>query len=57
MVGKVSEREESIGANMEIVGTEDTNIFNVCMKLLSDNSEYKRRSVPSFAYGEGKASM
>ena len=57
VVRKVSEREESIGANMEIVGTEETNIFNACMKLLSDNSEYKRRCVQSFAYGDGKASM
>lgn len=57
VVRKVSEREGIIGANMEIMGTEETNLFNACMKLLSDNSEYKRRCVQSFAYGDGKASM
>ena len=52
-----TEREEAIKAGCaKLVGTEKTQIIQECMKLLNDDSSYKRMSNINNPFGDGKAS-
>ena len=52
-----TEREEAINAGCaKLVGTEKTKIIQECMKLLNDESSYKRISNIKNPFGDGKAS-
>ena len=52
-----TEREEAIKAGCsKLVGTEKNNIIQECMKLLNDETCYKRMSNISNPFGDGKAS-
>lgn len=51
-----TERPEGIKAGtLKLVGTDEETIYNEFVKLLSDNSEYKKMSTASNPYGDGHA--
>jgi UDP-N-acetylglucosamine 2-epimerase (non-hydrolysing) len=52
-----TERPDGISAGVaELVGTSPEKIVRACARLLDDEPEYRRRSVPTNAYGDGMAS-
>lgn len=52
-----TERMEGVGSgNILLVGTEEEGIFKSFCRLLTDDELYKKMSIPSTVYGDGRAS-
>ena len=53
---RTSERMEAVEAGVsEVVGTDPRRIFEAADLLLRDEGEYRRRAVPTGAFGDGRA--